>query len=177
MGSHLIFFLCAQILQSSIAQAFSTLRHCCHSPCPITPERRKILPQSTTSIRIHQEFFLHESSSDNEETQIKADDPDEVQDESSSTSKHTFSKVKWKRKRHLMMQDVVTLTKAGDPKAPRKAQEMISRMQKLSAFYNDEELRPNIQVYNVRSVFSIKTAKLWLSANFLPCLQSACSSG
>jgi len=60
-----------------------------------------------------------------------------------------FSKSKWKKKRYLMMQDVMKLIEKGDDKAPKKAEEIIARMRKLSQVHKDPDLRPNEQVYNV----------------------------
>jgi pentatricopeptide repeat protein len=61
-----------------------------------------------------------------------------------------FSKVKWKKKRYLMMQDVKQSIRQGSPKAPRKGQEMVRRMLTLyekSGF--DKDYKPTCQVYNL----------------------------
>ena len=50
-----------------------------------------------------------------------------------------------------MIQDIITLTKKRDKHAPRKGEEAVTRMKKLSYYHNDEELWPDVQVYNVRA--------------------------
>ena len=90
---------------------------------------------------------LRESSSEVDAADIWQETPENDDDESSS--QHTFSKAKWKKKRYLMMNDVAGLIERGDPRAPRKAQEIIHRMEKLAEIHNDEDLRPTIQAYNV----------------------------
>lgn len=48
-----------------------------------------------------------------------------------------------------MMQDVAKLIERRDSRAPRKAQEMITRMHRLSEVQGQEDLQPNDQAYNV----------------------------
>ena len=75
-----------------------------------------------------------------------SDDYDEYDDKSKPVP---ISKAKWKNKRYMMMQDVMELIKNGDSHAPRKAEETVERMMRLSELHQDENLRPNEQVYNV----------------------------
>jgi pentatricopeptide repeat protein len=61
-----------------------------------------------------------------------------------------FSKVKWKKKRYLIMQDVKQSIRQGSPHAPRKAQEMVRRMLTLyekSGF--DTDYKPTSRAYNL----------------------------
>lgn len=60
-----------------------------------------------------------------------------------------MSKSKWKKKRYLMMQDVIKLIEKRDKHAPRKAHEIVTRMQKLSEVHQDDTMKPDQQVYNV----------------------------
>ena len=61
-----------------------------------------------------------------------------------------FSKVKWKRKRYLLMQDVKKMIHRGDTHAPRKAQEMVRRMRTIyEKSGRDIELKPTQQAYNL----------------------------
>ena len=65
-----------------------------------------------------------------------------------------MTKSKWKKKRFLMMQDVIKLIEKRDSHAPRKAHEIVSRMQKLSEVNQDDTMKPDEQVYNVRLYYS-----------------------
>lgn len=60
-----------------------------------------------------------------------------------------FSKVQWKRKRYLMMQDVKESIQQGHPQASRKAQTMVRRMLSLYEKSNDMEFAPTEKVYNL----------------------------
>jgi pentatricopeptide repeat protein len=61
-----------------------------------------------------------------------------------------FSKVKWKKKRYLMMQDVKKKIREKDPSAPRKAEEMVRRMfQQYENSGRDMDFRPSLQAYNL----------------------------
>ncbi|CAB9518212.1 Pentatricopeptide repeat-containing protein [Seminavis robusta] len=71
------------------------------------------------------------------------------EEDDSDKERPPFSKLKWKKKRYLMMKDVRKLIDAGDNRAPRKAHEIVTRMHKLSEIYQDEDLRPDEQVYNL----------------------------
>ena len=76
------------------------------------------------------------------------DDEDEMMIIPNISSK--FSKVKWKRKRYLMIQDVKERIRQGDRHAPRKAQEMVRRMLNLyEKSGGDLEFKPTLQAYNL----------------------------
>lgn len=62
---------------------------------------------------------------------------------------HAFSKTKWRKKRYNMMKDVDDRIQRGDPKAVRKAQEMIQRMRHLYEITQHEEYKPTAQAYNL----------------------------
>jgi pentatricopeptide repeat protein len=65
------------------------------------------------------------------------------------SQKTKFSKLRWKKKRFLMMQDVKQRIRDGDPHAPRKAREMVRRMLTLYEKNGDKEYKPNVEVYNL----------------------------
>ena len=79
-----------------------------------------------------------------------AEESHESSGDNGSDSAPVMSKAKWKKKRYLMMQDVIDLIDQRDRRAPRKAQEIVSRMQKLSEVHQDDTMKPDEQVYNVR---------------------------
>jgi hypothetical protein len=88
-----------------------------------------------------QEGAIAEGDSDSE---VEGDVDSEVGNEKK------FSKVKWKRKRFLMMQDVQKRIQKGDPHAPRKAQEMVRRMWNLYEKSGDDlDYKPTLQAYNL----------------------------
>ena len=61
-----------------------------------------------------------------------------------------FSKAKWKKKRFLMLQDIMSHMDRGDfDKASRKAGEAIRRMKSLYEQTGHAEYLPNLQAYNV----------------------------
>ena len=81
----------------------------------------------------------------------------------------TMSKAKWKKKRYLMMQDVMNLIKKGDSQAPKKAEETLARMLKLGEIHQDAGFLPNEQVYNVRQAMSTVGSFLEFPLpNFIP---------
>lgn len=77
----------------------------------------------------------------------------EAADDGDSDSSPNMSKAKWKKKRYLMMQDVIGFIDKRDARAPRKAHEIVSRMYKLSEIHQDDTMKPDAQVYNVRDPF------------------------
>ena len=60
-----------------------------------------------------------------------------------------ISKHKWKNKRFLMIKDVNAAIQKRNPRAVRKAEEIIQRMWKLYELSNDEDFKPDLQVYNL----------------------------
>mmetsp|Transcript_6082 Transcript_6082/g.15127 ORF Transcript_6082/g.15127 Transcript_6082/m.15127 type:complete len:773 (-) Transcript_6082:127-2445(-) len=80
-----------------------------------------------------------------------AEDDDNSKDQSSSPSSPSVlselveqslnlpSKVRWKKKRHLMMEDVKSTIRKQPHKAPRKVEEMIHRMLHMSELYEEEK--------------------------------------
>ena len=61
-----------------------------------------------------------------------------------------FSKVKWKKKRYLMTQDVKQSIQQGSPDAPRKAKKMIRRMLTLyEKSGHDTDYKPTCKEYNL----------------------------
>lgn len=92
-----------------------------------------------------------------------ADDPNGVSpqngnannNEVEETKPAPMSKAKWKKKRYLMMEDVTKLIKKGDSHAPKKAEETVARMLKLSEVHQDPDMRPNEHIYNVRPAMSL----------------------
>jgi hypothetical protein len=97
---------------------------------PTTPTTQEASKPNTTS---------------NTNTNATADDEDHHND---AVSK--FSKVKWKKKRYLMMHDVKQFIRQGSRHAPRKAQEMVRRMLTLyeKSGY-DDDYKPKRQAYNL----------------------------
>jgi hypothetical protein len=87
-------------------------------------------------------------------------------EEPDANMKANFSKVKWKKKRYLMMKDVHALIEKGDDRAPHKAREIILRMLKLSEIHQDEGLRPNAEVYNVKFLMVMAALPCRLSLAF-----------
>ena len=88
----------------------------------------------------------------------KESDDVAVNDDSDATP--VMSKAKWKKKRYLMMQDVIGLIEKRDGRASRKAQEVVTRMLKLSKVHRDDSMKPDAQVYNVR--YSREWHLLWI---------------
>ena len=88
-------------------------------------------------------------------SQREVSDQEETIDENeasqmSKQKKRPFSKVKWKRKQYLMVQDVKKMVRQGDPNAPRKAQEMVKRMRtEYEGNGRDFDLKPSLQAYNL----------------------------
>ena len=102
------------------------------------------IPRLQTSADTHELLTENEADDTNDTSSPSNEDSDD------DSKPATFSKVKWKKKRYLMIQDVMKLIKNGDSRAPRKAEENVARMLKLSDIHQDDDLRPNEQVYNVR---------------------------
>lgn len=60
-----------------------------------------------------------------------------------------ISKAKWKNKRFLMIKDVYKAIHKQNPRAAHKAEEVVWRMWKLYDLSDDEDFKPDLQVYNV----------------------------
>lgn len=131
-----------QVLKGiTVVDAFATLRHS-------WPQR--ISFQHDTS-RAYQRVWPLPSSPTAASDEDEEDDTEELD----ANRKSTFSKAKWKKKRYLMMKDVHALIEKGDGRAPHKAREIILRMLKLSEIHEDEGLRPNAEVYNVKFILLV----------------------
>ena len=62
----------------------------------------------------------------------------------------TISKVKWKKKRFLLIKDVNKAIQSNNPRAARKAQEVVRRMWQLYDLAgNDDDFKPDLQAYNL----------------------------
>ena len=119
--------------------------------------------RTTTSRRTHQTSLSlrpHPSSCSSVVTQLASEEPtattvendDDASDQSPPPPPSTSilaelveqsltlpSKVRWKKKRHLMMEDVKSTIRKHPQKAPRKAEEMIHRMLRMSELYEEEK--------------------------------------
>ena len=63
--------------------------------------------------------------------------------------KTVISKAKWKKKRFLMLKDVNAAIQNQNPRASRKAEEAVRRMWQLYELTQDDDFKPNLQVYNL----------------------------
>ena len=101
---------------------------------------------TTTTTRHTATSLLHASSAHDEATvEIKSNSDDDSDDRTM-----IISKVKWKKKRFLMLKDVNKAIQTGNPRAARKAEHMVRRMWQLyDLSQQDDDFKPNLQVYNL----------------------------
>ena len=118
-----------------------------HTTTALTPLHRLLLPPTsfpyiTISLAAGTEDRLDEQEDTHYNSKIEDDDND--------SDNHQLSKVKWKKKRFLMLKDVNAAIHKGDPRAGRKAQDVVKRMWQLyEVTGGDPDFAPNVQVYNL----------------------------
>lgn len=101
-------------------------------------------PSSSSTIVRNTVSYDALSTGTNTSTNHTIDDSDRL------IPKPKLSKVKWKKKRYLMMQDVKKQIQSNNPQAPKKAEEMVRRMMSLyEKSGGDVDVRPTLQAYNL----------------------------
>ena len=110
------------IQERGAVEAFQPFRR----PC----SRRLLVSSSPHHHDPHSAAVTHLLASSSTSSDDNSDDS--IDDEAAATTTTTFSKLKWKKKKFLLLQDVSQAIERQDPQAVRKAEHVVRRIQQVA---------------------------------------------